>query len=157
MTSQKQYNKEGMVVVAICNGTVLDHIPPSKLFKVADLLQLQKISTPITIGNNLESSNMGTKGIIKVADKYFTDEEISRVALIAPNASLNIIKDYEVVEKHKVSLPDRVEGIIRCSNPKCITNHETMATLFAVEDKERELYRCHYCGRKVLGENIELQ
>lgn len=156
MNSRKD-KKEGMVVAAICNGTVLDHISPSKLFKVAALLHLEEISSPITIGNNLESSYIGSKGIIKIADRFFSDDEINRIALIAPNVHLNIIKNYEVAEKRKVELPQEIVGIVRCSNPKCITNHEPMQTIFTTEGAEAELIRCHYCGRKIMRENIELK
>lgn len=78
---------------------------------------------------------MGCKGIIKVSDKYFTDEEISRLSVVAPKIVLNIIKDYEVVEKKTVETPDELRGIVKCNNPKCITNNEPMQTVFNVVDK----------------------
>ena len=88
-----------MLVAAIENGTVIDHIPSEKTYQVAQLLGLQNLGTPVTIGYNLLSKKLGKKGIIKVADKFFTDEEISRLSVVAPNIVLNIIRDYEVVEK----------------------------------------------------------
>ena len=112
-----------MLVAAIENGTVIDHIPSEKTYQVAQLLGLQDLSTPVTIGYNLLSKKLGKKGIIKVADKFFTDEEISRLSVVAPNIVLNIIRDYEVVEKKTVVTPAEIKGIVKCNNPKCITNN----------------------------------
>ncbi len=90
------------MVAAIENGTVIDHIPAEKTYQVVNLLQLEKMDTPVTIGYNLPSKKIGKKGIIKVANKYFTDEEINRLSVVAPNIGLSIIKDYEIVEKKTV-------------------------------------------------------
>lgn len=98
--------KKEMLVTAIENGTVIDHIPAEKTYKVANLLKLDTLTTPVTIGNYLESKKVGHKGIIKVSGKFFTDAEISQLSVLAPNAVLNIIKDYEVVEKKTVETPD---------------------------------------------------
>ena len=127
---------------------MIDHIPSDKLFDVVNLLQLQAMKTPVTIGYNLQSKKMGCKGIIKVADKYFSDEEMSRLSVIAPNMQLIIIHDFEVAEKKDVVMPDRLKGIVRCSNPKCICNNEPMATLFHVTDKEHGIIKCHYCEKE---------
>ena len=94
-------NKSQLVVAAIENGTVIDHIPAEKTYQVVNLLQLEKMETPVTIGYNLPSKKIGKKGIIKVANKYFTDEEINRLSVVAPNIGLSIIKDYEIVEKKR--------------------------------------------------------
>ncbi|MBO6254159.1 MAG: aspartate carbamoyltransferase regulatory subunit, partial [Bacteroidaceae bacterium] len=91
-------NKEEMQVAALKNGTVIDHIPSDKLFTVVSLLGLKHLTNNITIGNNLDSKLLGKKGIIKIADKFFTDDEINRIAVVAPNVRMNIIRDYEVVE-----------------------------------------------------------
>ncbi len=140
-------DKQAMQVAALKNGTVIDHIPSEKLFTVVSLLKLKEMDTNVTIGFNLESKKLGKKGIIKVADKYFSDEEISRLSVVAPYIKLNIIKDYEVVEKKVVHMPDELHGIVRCANPKCITNNEPMATYFHVVDKEQGLLKCHYCEK----------
>lgn len=105
------------------------------------------MSNNITIGFNLKSKKLGTKGIIKIADKFFCDEEINRIAVVAPNVKLNIIRDYEVVEKREVRLPEELRGIVKCANPKCITNNEPMPTLFHVVDKDNCVIKCHYCER----------
>ena len=147
-------NKQELQVAALKNGTVIDHIPSEKLFTVVSLLGLEHMTTNITIGFNLDSKKLGKKGIIKIADKFFCDEEINRIALIAPNVILNIIRDYEVVEKKTVTLPDELVGLVKCNNPKCITNNEPMPTRFDVIDKEKGTIRCHYCERKINKEDI---
>lgn len=151
-------NKKLMDVATIRNGIVIDHIPPEKLFKIASLLKLEEATTPVTIGNNLESHYLGRKGIIKIADTSLSEELLSRIAIVAPNVHLNIIREYEVVEKKKVSLPSEVVSIINCTNAKCITNNEPMATRFhPLEEKEESYFICHYCGRKIKADKIDLQ
>ena len=146
-------NKNEMLVAAIENGTVIDHIPSEKTYQVAQLLGLQNLSTPVTIGYNLLSKKLGRKGIIKVADKFFTDEEISRLSVVAPNIVLNIIRDYEVVEKKTVVTPAEIRGIVKCNNPKCITNNEPMTTYFHVADG---ILTCHYCEKEQDINKVEL-
>lgn len=149
-------NKKERLVAAIENGTVIDHIPAEKTFQVVNLLELQKLSTPVTIGYNFTSSKVGCKGIIKVSDKFFTDNEISRLSVVAPNIILNIIRDYEVVEKKQVIMPDELCGIVKCNNPKCVTNNEPMATIFNVVDKAAGILKCHYCDKEQQIDNVEL-
>ncbi|MBB4037229.1 aspartate carbamoyltransferase regulatory subunit [Dysgonomonas hofstadii] len=144
-------------VAALCNGTAIDHIPSNVVFKVVSLLELEKIKNPITIGNNLESKKMSSKGIIKVSDKFFEEEVINKIALIAPNVVLNIIHDYEVVEKKRVVLPQTIKGIVKCNNPKCITNNEPMLTHFEVIDAGKIELRCHYCDIKINKDEIILK
>lgn len=140
------YNKE-LKVSAIKNGTVIDHIPADHLFKVITILGLHKIKNQITFGTNLESHHMGHKAIIKVSDKFFEDDEINKIALVAPLAKLNIIRDYEVVEKKRVSIQDEVNGIVKCFNPKCITNMERITTRFQVVNRKNVVLKCHYCEK----------
>lgn len=151
----ENYEKE-LQVKALKNGTVIDHIPSDKLFKVVSLLQLDSVKNQITIGNNLNSKLMDRKGIIKISDRYYKDEEISRIALIAPTAKINIIRDFEVVEKKILVLPDSFTGIVKCPNPKCITNNEPMKTKFEVLSKDPIVLRCPYCEREILQEDIQL-
>lgn len=148
--------KRELQVAALENGTAIDHIPPEHLFKVASMLGLNETPNTITIGNNLQSKKMGKKGLIKIADKFFEEDEINRIALIAPNVILNIIRDYEVVEKKTVTLPDELVGIVKCNNPKCITNNEPMQTRFHVINKEKGTVCCHYCDRKINKEDIKI-
>lgn len=148
-------NKE-LQVAALCNGTAIDHIPPVHLFQVVRILGIEKLKTPVTIGYNLDSKKMGKKGIIKIADKFFEEDEINRISLIAPTVKLNIIRDYEVVEKKQVSLPDELKGLVKCNNPKCITNNEPMNSRFQLIDKESITLKCVYCETKIKKEDIEL-
>ena len=115
---------------------------------------LDKLEHQITIGNNFPSNKMGSKGVIKIANKFFEEDEISRIALIAPNVVLNEIRNYEVAEKKTVTLPDELIGLVKCNNPKCITNNEPMATRFHVINKETGTIKCHYCERKINKEDI---
>ena len=149
-------NKEELQVAALQNGTVIDHIPTDKLFTIVSLLGLKNSDLNITIGNNLPSKKLGKKGIIKVADRFFTDEEISRLSVVAPNVQLNIIHNYEVVEKKQVIMPDVIKGIVKCGNPKCITNNEPMTTIFHVINKEKSMLKCHYCEKEVNKEAFKL-
>lgn len=149
-------NKE-LQVKALENGTVIDHIPSDKLFKVVSLLKLDGVKDQITIGNNLSSKQMGTKGIIKVADRYYAEEEVNRIALIAPMAKINIIKNFEVIEKKILSLPDSFTGLVKCPNPKCITNNEPMKTRFETVNKEPVVLKCLYCEREVQEDSIQLK
>lgn len=149
-------SKKERLVAAIENGTVIDHIPTDKTYKVATVLGLQELTTPVTIGSNYASKKIGRKGIIKVENKFFTDEEISRLSVVAPNVVLSVIRDYEVVEKKTVETPDELRGIVRCNNPKCVTNNEPMDTVFHVVDKERGILRCHYCDKEQSISRAEL-
>jgi aspartate carbamoyltransferase regulatory subunit len=141
-------NKKERLVAAIENGTVIDHIPSEKTYEVASVLGLQNLDTVVTIGYNYLSKKIGRKGIIKIENKFFSDEEISRLSVVAPNVVLNIIRNFEVVEKKKVETPDELRGIVKCNNPKCVTNNEPMATMFTVIDKNAGIIRCHYCDKE---------
>jgi aspartate carbamoyltransferase regulatory subunit len=148
--------KTELQVAALQNGTAIDHIPAEQLFKVVSLLGIEKLKTPVTIGYNLDSKKMGSKGILKISDKFFEEDEINRISLIAPTVNLNIIKDYEVIEKKQVQLPDVIKGIVKCNNPKCITNNEPMKTVFKVIDKQNVTLKCRYCELKIKKEEIVL-
>ena len=148
--------KTELLVAALENGTVIDHIPSELVFTIATLLELDKLDSGVTIGYNLNSDKLGKKGIIKVADKFFTDEEISRLSVVAPNVVLSVIRDYDVVEKKKVIIPDELHGIVRCGNPKCITNNEPMSTYFHVIDKEEGTLKCHYCEKEQNKDKVKL-
>jgi len=143
-------------VSAIENGTVIDHVPAKNLFKVIQILNLDHIDSQITFGTNLESKKLGRKAIIKISDKFFEDEDINRIALVAPDAKLNIIRDYEVVEKKVVEVPDIIVGIAKCMNPKCITNYEHVTTRFKVVSKKNVALKCHYCEKITNQENMQI-
>ena len=148
--------RQEMPVAALQNGTVIDHIPSNKLFQVVNLLHLDTMKTPVTIGYNLKSKKMGKKSIIKVADKFFSDEELNQLSVITPNVTLCIIRDYDVVEKKEVRMPSELTDIVKCANPKCITNNEPMRTRFRVLAKELGIIQCHYCNREVTLDQVKL-
>lgn len=143
-------------VSAIQNGTVIDHVPSRNLFKVIQILGLDHIDNQITFGTNLESKKLGTKAIIKISDMFFADDDINRIALVAPDAKLNIIRDYEVVEKKVVEVPDEIVGIAKCMNPTCITNHEKVTTRFRVISKKNVTLKCYYCEKITNQENMQI-
>lgn len=145
-----------MSVSAIQDGTVIDHVPARNLFKVIQILGLDRIDNQITFGTNLESKKLGRKAIIKISGKFFEDNDINRIALVAPEAKLNIIRDYEVVEKKIVEVPDNIVGIAKCMNPKCITNYETVTTRFKVFSKKNVALRCHYCDKITTQDNMQI-
>ena len=137
-----------LVVSALENGTVLDHIPAENVYKALDLLNLKGIESQITIGINLASKLHGKKGITKIADKFFEDEELNKLALIAPKATVNVIKDFKVVEKKTLVTPEEVIGIAKCKNPKCVTNHQPIKTRFAtIHDNDKISLKCQYCEK----------
>ena len=146
-----------LLVAALQNGTVIDHIPTESLFKVVDLLGISKMKNSVTIGFNLDSKRCGKKGIIKVADVFLHEDTLNRIALVDTNAKINIIRDYKVVDKHTVTLPDDIYGIVKCNNPKCITNNEPMRTHFHVVDRDNVVLECHYCERTVEKDDIVLE
>ena len=148
--------KKELAVAALENGTVIDRIPSEQLFKVVSMLKLDTIANSITIGNNLGSKKIGKKGIIKVADYFFKDEEINKIALIAPDATINVIRDYKVVEKYSITLHETLRGIVRCNNPKCISNNEPMETVFHVTHREPLEVTCRYCNRSMNAQEIEI-
>ena len=140
--------RKELVVSALENGTVLDHIPAENVYKALDILNLKGIENQITIGINLASKAQGKKGIIKIENKFFEDDELNKLALLAPNATINIIRDFKVVEKKKIVMPEEVVGVAKCMNPKCVTNHQPIKTRFKVKAKGQEIsLLCHFCEK----------
>ena len=142
-------NHKELKVSARENGTVVDHIPADRVYKALDILNIKDCTQhQITIGINLTSKLHGRKGIIKIADKFFENEELNKLALIAPKATVNIIRDFKVVEKKKLEMPAVIEGIAKCMNPKCITNHQPIRTRFTTINQDNEvLLLCHFCEK----------
>ena len=141
-------SRKELVVSALENGTVLDHIPAENVYKALDLLGLKDIENQITIGINLNSKAQGRKGIIKIEDRFFENEELGKLALIAPQATVNVIRDFKVVEKKSLELPKEVIGIAKCRNPKCVTNHQPIKTRFTTIKKGDDVsLLCHFCEK----------
>ena len=152
----KDNNKYAMQVSALCDGTVIDHIPADKLFAVVNLLDIPSFTGNVTIGYNLDSKKLGKKGLIKIADYFFTDDEINKISVVAPNVVLNTIRNYKVVEKREVKMPDELHNIIKCNNLNCITNNEPMATHFYVSNRKNGTLKCRYCEKELNINNAQL-
>ncbi|MEA2042879.1 MAG: aspartate carbamoyltransferase regulatory subunit [Bacteroidota bacterium] len=148
--------KKKLHVSAIKNGTVIDHIPANQLFTVLRVLGLDHINKPITFGTNMESKKLGSKGLIKIWDIYLEEEDLKRIALITEDAVINVIENYQVREKKKISTPEKIEGLAKCVNPKCITNHEKMNTRFTVLNTEELALRCDYCEKITEKKNFKI-
>ena len=138
-----------LLVRRIREGTVIDHIDEGKGLQVLDALGISgKDGGLITIALNVPSAKYKKKDIIKVENKFLQDDDTSKLAVIAPKATVNIIKDYKLVEKRRVALPNEIDRIFRCSNPDCITNSpEHIESVMDVIDKESLVLKCRYCGR----------
>ncbi len=148
--------KQELRVRAIENGTVIDHLPCENMFRIAQVLDLESNDSEMLLGLNLDSSKMGKKSIIKVANRFFTQKEINQIALLAPKAVINIIKDYKVTEKIRPEFPEMIVNIVRCPNANCITNHDKVESRFYVENRKPLELRCHYCERSIAKDDITL-
>ncbi|MDR1847810.1 MAG: aspartate carbamoyltransferase regulatory subunit [Bacteroidales bacterium] len=140
-------NKKELIVSAIENGTVIDHIPAEAVYRVVNILNLNLHEDEVLIGTNLASKKLGKKGIIKIKNRYFAQNEIDKIAVAAPSATLIEIKDYQKVVKRQVEIPDILQAIVKCINPNCITNIEDISTRFTVIDKQPLKIKCHYCEK----------
>ncbi len=152
----KEEIKRELKISAIDEGTVIDHIPTDSAFKVAEILDLENHNGVVSIATNLQSKSLGRKCIVKVAGKSLTQNEVNKIAIVAPDATVNIIKNYSVREKIKVKTPDVIDNVIRCSNPVCVTNNEQVATKFYVAKKDPLKIRCHYCERIMGKADLEI-
>lgn len=149
--------KKELAVAALRNGTVIDHIPSESLFKAVEMLGIANLDKSVTIGFNLASRRLGRKGIIKIADVELSSETVSRIAILAPTAVINTIRDYRVVEKRPVALPEEIVDQIVCNNPKCVTRNQPIPTRFNVVDRGPVRVRCHYCGHEAVGDQIVIK
>jgi len=145
-------NKKHLSVTAIENGTVIDHIPANNVFKVLHILDLGNNTNQVLVGDNLVSGKYGKKGIIKVSNTFFDNSETNKIALVAPTATIIEIKNFEVVSKKQVEVPDTIMNIVKCFNPNCITNVESIPTQFTIIEKETMKLQCHYC-EKITNKN----
>ncbi len=150
MTIQSILMQESELMVRrIKEGTVIDHIDEGKGLQVLAALRIDGgDGSLITIALNVPSGKFKKKDIIKVENKFLVDDDTNKLAVIAPKATINIIKNYKLVEKRRVSLPNEIDRIFRCSNPECITNsQEHIESIMDVMDKEGRVLKCRYCGR----------
>ena len=149
--------KSELKIRAIENGTVIDHITANKALHILKILGLPDGDTKnITIAMNVSSAEIGRKDILKIENRELDSEELNQVALIAPKATINIIRDFKPIKKDKIVLPEKISSILKCTNPKCITNNEPMETIFDVIDKENTVLKCHYCEHKIQKNDIQI-
>jgi aspartate carbamoyltransferase regulatory subunit len=142
-------------VYAINDGTVIDHIPATKALKVIDILGLENEGI-LTIGIGFSSEKMGKKDIIKIENKYLKKEETDKISLLAPGATINIIKDGKLKEKRRIERPDEYINIVKCRNPNCITQHSNIKTKFRVVKTSPLTLRCHFCERSIEAGEVEI-
>ncbi|NJD98424.1 aspartate carbamoyltransferase regulatory subunit [Thermococcus sp. LS1] len=142
-------------VTAIKEGTVIDHIPAGKGLKVIEILSLNRPNGGVLLlASNVHSKKLGKKDIVKIEGKFLSEEEVNKISLIAPTATVNIVRDYKVAEKFNVEIPDEIVGILRCANPNCVSNHEHVVSRFYVVSKRPLKVRCHYCERTMEEDEI---
>jgi aspartate carbamoyltransferase regulatory subunit len=136
-------------VTPIKDGTVIDHITPGHALKVLHVLKIpETTSSVVSILMNVNGKS-GKKDIVKIENRELDPKELDKIALIAPKATINIIRDYEVVKKHIVEIPDEVVGISKCPNPTCISNaREPVESRFHVISKDPPRIKCYYCERE---------
>ncbi|KZX14983.1 aspartate carbamoyltransferase regulatory chain [Methanobrevibacter cuticularis] len=150
--------KPEMKVEAIKNGTVIDHIAANKSLHVLKILNLPNGDTNVTIAMNVSSHAAKRKDIVKIENRELDSSELDQISLIAPDATINIIRDYDVVAKDKVHFMKELNSIIKCSNPKCITNtKEPINSKFYLLKTSPILLRCHYCERLIGAEELDKQ
>lgn len=140
-----------LTISKIKEGTVIDHINAGKALLVLKILGICPNSMEtVSMAMNVPSKKMGKKDIVKVEGKFINEEQLNKIALIAPNATINLIKDYEIQKKFKVVLPEFIEGIIKCPNRNCISNSdEPIIPKFHVWFDREVVAKCHYCNKKV--------
>ena len=144
-------------VPAIKDGTVIDHIPSRDTFRIIRILNPQEFIHPISVALNLESKKIGKKGVIKIDNRFLTKGEVNKIAILAPQATVSIIRNYKIQEKIKVKIPEELVGIINCTNPVCITNKEKVVSRFKVLSKNPLEVKCHYCERVYGKDEVEIK
>lgn len=144
-----------LLVSAIKNGTVIDHITTGKALTIIRLLNLLQHKKIVTVGINLPSKSMGYKDLVKVEGVELTPEEANRVAIFSPESSINIIRNYNVIKKFFVAIPEKIMHLMVCPNPKCITNHDRMESLFLITKEGKAIkLQCHYCEKIFSNDEI---
>ncbi|MFN0064958.1 MAG: aspartate carbamoyltransferase regulatory subunit [Chlamydiales bacterium] len=135
-------------VAAIENGSVIDHIKAGQGIRIIELLLLAQHHDKVTLGINLPSKSMVYKDLIKVEEREISKEEVNQIAMFAPQATIAIIRDFKVVEKYNVEMPQQIERWLKCPNNNCISNHEPLDTKFSVHVNSGYIeLECYYCNR----------
>jgi aspartate carbamoyltransferase regulatory subunit len=142
-------NRQTMKVQKLRQGTVIDHLTSGTAIQAFRVLDLGHEGGVVLIGMNLRSEKAGRKDIIKIEHRELTRDELNRIALLSPEASISIIRDFRVVKKFRVEIPESIVGILRCRNPNCITKVEKIRSKFKVWQRDPPVLRCWYCERRV--------
>ncbi|MCX9014713.1 MAG: aspartate carbamoyltransferase regulatory subunit [Candidatus Methanoperedens sp.] len=149
-------SEKDMRVRRIEHGTVIDHIKGGQALNVLHILGISgSTKAVVSVAMNVQSDVLGTKDIVKVEDRELKQEEVDRISLIAPGATINIIRDFKVIEKHIVDLPEIIDGVVKCDNPNCISNSKEPVTSKFTVNKEPVELRCIYCDHMISEEIAE--
>ena len=136
-----------MKIDSIINGIVIDHITAGQGMRIYKLLHLDRLDCSVAIIKNVPSEKMGKKDIIKISENM--DLNMDVIGYVDPNATINIIRDGELVEKKAIHLPEKLVNVISCKNPRCISSTEQeLPHIFLLTDRENGVYRCRYCEAK---------
>ncbi|GGP21296.1 aspartate carbamoyltransferase regulatory subunit [Thermocladium modestius] len=148
-----------LIISKIREGIVIDHVLAGRAMIILKILNISGLEGRVALVMNVESSKMGRKDIIKIEGRDLTHDELNLIALISPTATVNRIRNYEVAEKFRVQLPTKVRGIVKCKNPKCITNkpREPITSSFTVIKGDQAVLKCDYCGAYNSLEDVERQ
>ncbi len=138
-------------ITPIRNGTAIDHLRPGSVQKILEVLDLSDAT--ITAGMNVESRKMGKKDILFIEGRELTEKELDKIALIGKGATVNTIRESEIVKKGELPYPKSAEGIIKCINPRCITNVEKLPSKFGIKENPLEA-KCFYCETRMSEEEI---
>jgi aspartate carbamoyltransferase regulatory subunit len=148
--------RQELYVRKIKDGTVIDHITPGFALDVLKILGINgKEGEVVSVALNVESKQLHHKDIVKIQNRELKPGEVDKIALIAPNATINIIRNYDVASKKVVELPSSIRGIIKCDNPSCISNsREPVEPRFGVDRREPIRVRCYFCGHVMEREDV---
>ncbi len=151
-------HKKTLSVSAIENGTVIDHIPPGQATRIIQLLSLAEKKYSVMVGMNLKSTHKKRKDLIKIEKHLLADQDVDRITAFAPSATINLIKDFQVVKKISAHLPDSIAAVFVCPNAMCITQNEPINTLFYLTDEGKKItLRCHFCEKQFDRDDVELR
>ena len=135
-------------VSAIKEGTVIDHIRAGQALKIIRLLHFAENQRRVTVGLNLKSQSTGLKDIIKIEDVFLTPSQAAQIAIFSSSATVNVIENYKVAKKFRVEMPEAIASVLACPNSRCVTNAESLPTLFTVEENNSHvILRCHFCEK----------
>jgi aspartate carbamoyltransferase regulatory subunit len=139
---------ESLLVTAIKNGTVIDHITAGQALRIIHLLSLKDDKHTITIGLNLPSKRLGSKDLIKIENKILSENEANEIVVFSPDATINVIENFKVTKKYSTHLPKTMKAVFICTNPNCITHTETINSFFYIDQQNNRVkLTCHYCDK----------